>query len=167
MADKITSFADFEPQDVDVQINLPDERQLIVPMRIPSYAELMEVNRAVADPKPPISGIDPTTKRPLVDYNDPGYQRSVQDAYTERMFRLIAQSVRIDLPGDSQAEKVAYLRGLDPSLIGGLMAAMNQLTKQGEAQLLARAGGFHTHGTAGTEIVSANGHQPDAIPTPA
>lgn len=152
---RLTSLVEFVPEDVDVQIEYPDHIELI-PMRTISYMRLLEINQSVPDPVPPIGGVD-GNKRPVVDYNNPGYQRAVNDAYIERMMRLIVEMVRLPIPGESEAEKVGYLRGLDTVMVGGLMAAVNQLTKQGEAQLISRAAGFQPKRDQNPAHLSENG----------
>lgn len=153
---RFTSLTAHATEDIDVRIEFDDYAEL-VPMRTVSFMRLREINLSVPDPTPPIHHVNPDTKMPVFDYTDAGYQRDVFNASAERMFRLIVESLRADIPGEGISEKVAYLKGLDTSYINGLMVAINQLTRQGEAQLLARAAGFQPGGIEGTTHLSADG----------
>lgn len=137
---RVTSLADFEPADVDVVLEFEDHKEL-VPMRQLSYAEFQRLGWEVPNPKPPISGVDKQA-RPVFDYTDATYLRQVQDAETQRSYKRLLASLRIDVPGADEAAKIDYLQSRDANRMRLLLSVVGQLVTEGAASVEAKAATF-------------------------
>lgn len=138
---RITSLTQFAPADIDVQLEFEDHIE-VLPMRALSYAEYQRLGWDVPNPVPPPSGID-GNKRPIFNYSDPTYQRQMQEADTLRGCKRLLASLRLDVPGDDEAAKIAYLQGLDANRLRLLIGVVGQLVMHGEARIEAKAATFH------------------------
>jgi hypothetical protein len=136
----ITDLGSFAPGDVDVTLEFDDHSES-VPMRALSYAEFQRLGWLVPNPKPPISGVD-GNRRPVFDFQDATYQRQAQEADNERAYRRLLASLRLNVPGNDDDEKIAYLKSLDANRMALLLNVVGQLVTEGKAHVEAKAAGF-------------------------
>lgn len=142
----ITSLDDFSPADVDVRLEFEDHVEL-VPMKQLSYAAFQKLGWEVPNPVPPMSGVDKNA-RPVFDYNNPTYQQAVRDAETQRSYKRLLASLRLDVPGADEAEKIAFLQNLDANRMRMLLSAVGQLITEGAATVEAKTATFQRGRTA-------------------
>jgi hypothetical protein len=136
----ITSLDAFAPGDVDVTLEFEDHIET-VPMRALSYAKFQSIGREVKNPLPPITGAGKTG--PIFDYKDADYLIAMQEAEITRSCKRLLASLRLDVPGKTDDEKIAYLQGLDVNRMALLMNVVSQLVTEGKAHVEARAATFH------------------------
>lgn len=138
---EITTLADLQPRDVEVEIER-DNEVLVIPCRALSYAEFQRLGYEVVDPAPPASGA--TAKGPIYNYNDPEYLAARQKAADERLYRRLLAFVQIDVPGDTVAEQIENLtNALELDVVKTLVAAMTRISTESEARVQNRATTFH------------------------
>jgi hypothetical protein len=137
----IKSLADLRPRMIDAEIEVGDE-VLVIPCRALTYQEQMEAGWEVSDPVPPIMGVG-DDKRPLYDYQDPGYLKQKERANTERMYRRLLRFVQLEIPGETVEERVKALQDtLEYSIVTKLTMLMMRTFTEGEARANSRADSF-------------------------
>ena len=139
---QITDLKALQPTTVDVTVEVDDDTILVVPMRTLSFARWQAIGYSVPDPLPPIlnAKADGTV---TYDWNNADYRRALNDASNQRALRRLVEMIAIDIPGDNEAAKVAYLEGLDNGVLAALVGAMGRLAQGGKHELKARAATFH------------------------
>lgn len=135
----ITSLDTFAPGDVDVVLEFEDHIET-VPMRTLSYAEFQRIGREVPNPKPPITGGG--RNGPIFDYKDDAYVLAMQDAEITRNYKRLLASLRLKVPGDTDEEKIAYLKTLDVNRMANLIGAVSQMVTEGKVRVEAKVGTF-------------------------
>lgn len=155
-------------QDVDtvaVVVEVEDNGEILTfPMRLLSHFEHLEIGYEVPNPAPPIMGINPTTRLPQPDRNDPTYLVNMQRAETERNYRRLAASLDIEIPGDTLAEKAdALKRALNTNIMRQLLTTMISKAVEGEARIQDRAATFHRNGTGDPAHLSETGADTGAV----
>jgi len=136
------TLGDLGRTDVDVIIELPGGDEVLIPMRSLSYHRYNAIRWSVPDPAPPVNGVD-KNGRPVFDYHDATHLKRVADAGLERTYRLLLASLKLDIPGESDEEKLQYLRDeMDGAIVRQLMNVMEQIATKGSARIAARAGAF-------------------------
>lgn len=136
------TLTDLEPADVNVIVTLADGEEVLFEMRTLSYLQYNQIRWSVADPAPPASGVD-KQGRPVFNYNDPGYLRARLEAETTRQYKVLLASLKLDIPGDTEADKLTYLQTkLDTAIGQQLMVLAIRLANQGDARIATRAESF-------------------------
>lgn len=152
----ITTLADLDT--VDVMVEIEDNGEVLeFPLRLLKHYEWMEIGFEVPEPAPPIMGTD-KQGRPLFDHNNPDYKIAVEKAQLERNYRRLAASLKIDIPGDTRAEKVAALqKTLSYNICNKLFGAILQKAAEGKWRVQERAETFHSsrNGNSAGALASA------------
>lgn len=142
---KVTDLLQLAPDEVDVRIVVDDHEERVVPMRTLSWAQWEQIGESVPHPIPEPNGVTASGKL-TYDYSHPDYLQRVAQANNERAYRRLLAMLRLEVPGSTDAEKVAFLKALDSNFINQLMTAANQLASGGRASIDARAGAFQRGG---------------------
>lgn len=144
------SFDDLRPIDIVVELTHGD-RDIEIPLRSLTYSQWNAIGLSVPAPTPPVQGVD-KNGRPLFDYNNPAYLIQLEQAGEERVYRRLLASLRIDIPGATEDEKVHALReGLDTNIVRQLNEVIGQFALKGEARIKHRAETFLEGGSAPAE----------------
>lgn len=153
----LMSLDDLAVLDVTVLIE-HGNHTLRIPMRTLTHFEWNDIGMSVPNPAPPIMGIDPTTKRPLPDMRDPGYQKAMQQAEGERNYRRLAQSLKVSIPGETLGDKADTLkRTLDASVTRQLMSVLLSFALEGEGRIASRSETFQRNGDSHDADLRPNG----------
>jgi hypothetical protein len=132
---------------LDIHAEVEHGNQFIrIPMRTLTYFEWQEIGLQVPTPTPPIMGVNKQGS-PQYDRNNPDYIATLQRAENERTYRRLARSLKIVVPGETDAEKAdALKRTLDTNVTRQLVALLLKFAVEGEARIAARADTFHANG---------------------
>lgn len=148
---KVTSLEDIDTLLPDVEVERIDGSFLSIPIREIGYAEFVRLGLAIRNPSPPIAGVDPVTKKPLLDYNNPDYLAAVNEAGMKRQYARLIPMLRFDVPGDTLDDKIVALdRRLGFAETRQLIGWMNAMAERMEAAIQTRADTFHVNGAGGT-----------------
>jgi hypothetical protein len=153
----LATLDDLKPATIKAEIEVGDGGYVLMELNALTYFRFNKIGLEVADPAPPIGGIDPKTKRPMPDYNDPGYKARLAEAGMRRTLRRIAAAIAKPLiPGESLDEKEEWVReNVSASVVNQLSTLVSAAALRGEARIVDRASRFHGNGT---------GTQPDLPP---
>lgn len=152
----VTSLADVESVDIVVEVE-DNDAILTFPMRLLSHFEWMDIGLQVPNPVPPTMGVD-KQGRPLFDRNNPTFKAEVDRAELERNYRRLAESLKIDIPGNSLVEKAETLkRSLNFNVCRQLIGAMIGKAAEGMWRVQERADSFQRNGTGDTARAGAVG----------
>ena len=134
---RIDSLSALQPQTVDLVFEFDDHDELM-PMKTLSYGEWQRIGWSVPNPAPPISGVD-SNKRPIFNLNDPKYQIEVQQANMERAYRRVLASMALTVPGDTEAEQIEFLKGLDTDHLRIMINFVDEQAVRGRSRVGAKA----------------------------
>ncbi len=149
-----TRLEDLQPLRVEVEIEQPGGDVLVVPLRLLTYARWNRIGREVKTPSPPMTGVDPTTKRPLYDTNNPDYLSAVAEAGEERNYRRLLAALDLPIEGATVDAQIASLREMvDAGVMRQLLDFLGRAVVEGEAAISGRQ--FHDAGTGGAADVPA------------
>lgn len=108
---KRLNFDDLGVQVIDAEIIAPDGKTVTIGVKTLSEVEVDEINASVAEPAVPTR--QKLTKTGYVEEKfpeDPEYIKKVRAAGRERMYRVLAAGLDMDIPGTTLAEKSQALQ---------------------------------------------------------
>jgi hypothetical protein len=142
----VTTFDDVDT--VDLNIEIEDNGVVYTfPMRLLSHAEYIKIGYEIPQTVPPIMGAD-KQGRPVYDRNNPDYQAQIDWAERQRNYRRLAASLKIDIPGDTLAEKADMIQSRwNFNVCNQLLGAMMNKAVEGQWRVQQRAETFHRNGT--------------------
>jgi hypothetical protein len=145
----ITSFDDLMIERMEVNLQMPSGEPLRLVLRMLTLREWQSVEiGAPARPKPPITGVDPVTRRPLLDEKDQEYNRALNDWWAMLQDKRLLMALVMTVPGDTEAEQLDHLARLPVGIRNGLHQALSQMLNIGTARLEVVAANFrppYTH----------------------
>jgi len=123
--------ADFKVQTYEFEIESPVGEVWIVEMRALSQTDLLEVGRKMP-PFPQAQVTDYKTNEdgkvePIRNFNDPAYERAIQDWRRLQMRLTVLQSWQVEWMVETEEEKLACLDGLAGWASSGLWQIVNML----------------------------------------
>ena len=140
-----TSLDDLAPYHIEAEIYHAG-RLLVIPLNTLTYFEWIRLGYEIPNPVPPPMGVDKNS-RPILNYNDPGYLRQMDEAAMERGYVRLLAAIGLPIEGDTQAEKLARLkRVLDYNVVRQLNSILNSVVSEGEAKIVGRADTFQRPG---------------------
>jgi hypothetical protein len=149
-----TSFDDLMIEKMNVNLEMPNGTPLRVLLRMLTLREWQSVEAgALPRPKPPIAGVDPVTKRPLLDEKDQEYNRALNDWWAALQDKRLLMALEMTIPGDTEAEQLDHLARLPVGIRNGLHQALTQMLNIGSARLEVVASTFHRTPTDGAGSV--------------
>lgn len=139
------------PEHATVIVQLEDGKEVTVNLRIPTAWQQLQIRQQVSDPAPPVSGIDPKTKRPIFDFNNPAYLAAREQAEMDRNYRMLLFALELPIPGNTDDEKLEFLKTkFSARLTRQLNVGMAVLVGGGQARIAGRAATFLGNGANGT-----------------
>lgn len=130
------ALADFQAQTYLFEIVAPTGEDLLVEMRALTPADILQINRALPPvPKPPEKDFrkdDDGRLQLIYDTADPGYLQALEDRRVQLMNRAILRAWVVDLPGETEDERLAALDTLAAWARAGLWQAVNRLMVLGD-----------------------------------
>ena len=145
---QIVGFGDLPDRDITVFVEMADN-QLAFPCRTLTYKRFNELGRLIPDPEPPF---DAGPKGRIYHLQDPAYLAKFPEVADKRMYYRLAEFLRLPIPGETMAEKAAYLsENLEYTIVKALIEAMQQNMLEGKAHVEARAATFHSNGLSHSE----------------
>lgn len=167
-ARRITSLADLAPVVIDLELVRLDGSVVTLPVKMPTLRDALLVDTADAEPTPPTMGVNPDTKTPLYDYQNPQYKAAKIDVYITRQYRAALSILAFPVAGDTfEAKRAALDAVLDSTEVGQLALFFRAVTKSGEEHVLARAKTFQRGGLAAPAHDGAVPPEPGGAPEPA
>lgn len=156
----VSNLADLAPEQVNVEVEAPGDLILVLAVQLPTMAQYNRILRSVPLPVAPIAGVDPLTKRPLQDFNNPDYARQMEERREEQNFRLLGDCLRLDdLPGGSLEDRAAAVKAsIGAGTARQLLDLLHGYLLKGDAAIQARAETFHGHGAGGAADLHPAGH---------
>jgi hypothetical protein len=142
------TLADLKPALILVEVDDVDEDgepiALEFTLKALSVFQYNSIGVQVPDPSPDTIGIDPKTKRPLLDTNSWDYRTKLNQAANERMMRRLAEAlVEPAIPGGDLAAKSAWIQdNMTPGIVNQLAILMASAANRGEARIANRADNF-------------------------
>ena len=151
---------------VQVRIPRPGGRHLVIPVQTLNYDELLTVEAAAPMPTPGVSGVD-KNGRPVIDNFSEAFKQKRADAIMRRRYLLLAYALGVDVPGDTDDEKIASLKKLDAPILNQLLAVVETMHYSHEAYLENRANSFRSEGSAPAEDPAGPGLDDAPVDAPA
>ena len=146
----LTDMSGLGTYDYNVDIELTDGETVRIPMKTLSLKAWNEAGADVADPVPPINGVD-KFERPIHDHSDPTYARLMNEAANLRAYKRLLVALKIDVPGETDAERIEWLETeLDFGVAQTLVEVMAKQASDVEARVAKRAASFPANGASDT-----------------
>lgn len=144
-------FGDMGPKYSTYPVTGPDNVEYEVRIKIMTEQEVNAVNAGVDEPKPPMVMV-PKGGNPKNGYEekanleDPEYVKKSREANRQRMYRLLASAVDLDVPGDTIEAKSQALQtnGVPAWLLAKCVDIINQSLGLNTAEVMARAESFQS-----------------------
>lgn len=160
---RVASLEDLKPAAVNVEVELEDGEIVVFPLRMPTFFDMLKVERAIPLPEAPPMGAD-KHGRPVRNTNDAGYLQSLGETYTRRQTVHLAKALLMDVPGDTDEAKADWLQdNLSARVMRLLGAVFQEVVRGGEARVEDRAATFHTNGTGSSEGDEPFGVDPGSV----
>ena len=145
----ISDISALETLTVNVEVEWYDGTIKSVPMRTLSFGRWLEIERMVAEPDPPIIGGN--AKGVIYDYNNANYLNAKAAARERRLMLKLAESIALELPGETLAEKADYIQTkMDGVFVNSLGIWLNQSFGSRLVRAANRAENFHGNGEVGS-----------------
>lgn len=148
------SFADFKAQTYEFEIDSPDGDVLIVELRAMTPDERAEIDfRRNPKPQPPVMDfrVIDGSPYPVYNYEDAGYTAQFGAWVNRRMRLLIIHALVMDLPGETDDERLDALNSMAAWALDGLWRAVQMLTAVGDDAV--RRHSFQPDGTGDSPAV--------------
>lgn len=156
---RIGTLDDLQPALLNVEVELEGGDIAVFQMKLPTFSEMLRIERDIPIPEGEITGVDPVTKRPMRDYSSPAYLARVAEAQNHRYSIQLVRSLQLDIPGGTEQDKAEWLRNrVGAKQMRQLTALIRQVFLSGEARIEDRANTFHPNGNSG---VADNGTTED------
>lgn len=143
-----------------MEIEYPDYI-LVIPIKVPSWFDWLRLGYDVPIPQPPVVGGD--KRGPIVDRNDAGYLKALEEAANERtLIRLLAaideQALDQPLPGNTPQEKLAAMKEwLGAAEAIQIATELSRVVQMGEARVIARTQTFRGNGPRSHARIAEDG----------
>ena len=148
----IAGFGDLPDRDKTVFVEM-DDQTLAFPCRMLTYKRFNELGRMIPDPEPPMMA---GPKGKIYDLQNPEYLAKFPEVAEKRMFYRLVEFLRMTIPGETMAEKAAYLSdNLEYTIVKALVEGMQQTMIEGKARVESRAATFHANGLSDTANLSS------------
>lgn len=136
-------LSDLECATITVVITLADDNEVTVPMKmIPQY-RMMQLSAMIPSAVPPLVDYAAGGK-PVYNYNDAVFVAAVGKVNFERSCLMLAEMVKLDIPGETLEEKAAYIREtFDPIVTDQLVSVISERREKAKARIITRAETFH------------------------
>lgn len=138
------TLSDLECALITVVITLADDSEVTVPMKmIPQY-RMMQLSAMIPSAMPPMVDIQHGTQKPIYNYSDPAFVAAVGKVQFERNCLMLAEMVKIDIPGETLEGKATYIREtFDPIVTDQLVNVIGERREKAKARIVTRAETFH------------------------
>lgn len=138
------TLGDLECATITVIVSLADESEVIVPMKmIPQY-RMMQLSAMIPSAMPPMVDIQHGTQKPIYNYADPAFVAAVGEVSFKRNCLMLAEMVKIDIPGETLEEKAKYIQEtFDPIVTDQLIGVVSERREKAKARIVTRAETFH------------------------
>lgn len=138
------TLADLECAMITVVIQLADDTEVTVPVKmIPQY-RMMQLSAMIPSALPPVVDIQHGTQKPVYNYNDPAFVAQVGEVQFKRNCLMLAEMVKIDIPGETLDDKALYIReNFDPIVTDQLVNVVGERREKAKARIVTRAETFH------------------------
>lgn len=136
-------LADLEHATITLIITLMDDSEVTLPMKMLPQYRMMELTTNIPDPLPPIKDYKLPGGDPIYDFNDKTYIADRERATFNRNSAIIAESLLIDIPGETVDAKAAYVREkFDTLVLEQIVLALQMQRQKAKARIVARAATF-------------------------
>ena len=140
----LAQLADLECETINMVVTLMDGAEVTLPMKMLPQYRMMEITADIPEVKPPVKDFDLKKHgEPVYDYEDKAFLASAEAMTFKRNSVIIAESLLIDIPGETLAEKAEYVRTkFDPLVLEQIVLALRIQREKAKARIVARAGMF-------------------------
>ena len=157
------TLGDLHKTTILAEIELADGEVVVIELRSLSYFTYNQIRWSVPDPAPETVGMDKHGK-PIYGYNDPAFRRKVNEAEMQRTYKLLLAALVMDIPGETDDDRLEYLQNeLDASIVRQLVEMLQKMAVKGEARIAARAQTFQNGHPGGADSADAAAVAPDPI----
>jgi hypothetical protein len=121
---------DLSEIEIYITITRPDGQKVDVPLRAMTGEEVWKIRRTITWPKPPIKDFQKIRGKvePIYDEQNADYQAALEDANRLLSYRMMLGSLKIEIPGATEEERLANLMNrLGQWAFNHLLAATSRL----------------------------------------
>ena len=145
---RLATLDDLKSAVLNVEIELEDGDVVLLPFKMPTYFEVLDMESRIPMPEAPINGVDKQGK-PVRNFADPSWQAQVNKVTARRNMTLIARNLKIQIPGDTENDKTDWIQeNLGAVVMRQLQGLIDSVIRKGEARIEGRAMTFHEEGTS-------------------
>lgn len=139
---QVATLDDLKRMNIDVIVPIPGGDELVVQLKTLSRLKMIELVNTIALPEPPISGYDKHA-RPILNFQESNYLAAQNVAIYNRNVLLLVNMLRLDIPGETNEEKIAYVNDeFDGAILEKLFVFINGMFGEGKARLAGRVATF-------------------------
>jgi len=124
------SLDDLSEVEIYITVTRPDGQKIDVPLRAMTGEEVWKIRRTITWPKPPIKDFQKIRGKvePVYDEQNADYQAALEDANRLLSYRMMLGSLKIEIPGATEEERLATLMNrLGQWAFNHLLAATSRL----------------------------------------
>ena len=123
---------DLKPRTVDINIVFAEGREVIVPLKVPSWVEWQELGMEVPHPEPEMVAIFKNGKKAYEKESGPAYQAKVDIANNQRTLRRLTFSIIgggnfPELKDSSVEEQMKAVSSMDAGALHALTRTLNSM----------------------------------------
>lgn len=159
-----SSWADLNDR-VTVWIEIERPGGLLrIPLRELTYHEWLQVELDEPMPAPPVIAGKGGVKQ--YDRDNPDFRRKTGEVYERWTYRRLLAALKVDVPGETEAEKIAALADMPAPLLQAIVGQLAAMHMANKARVEDRAGSFHPGDDAGVAGLRATRLDAGAVDEP-